>query len=302
MLKPKYTLTTTVVTPPRPKNLPLNAIRAFEASARLGSFVAAAHELGVTQGAVAAHIKTLEAQIGVRLFERQPRGIEMTALARRVLPGFIGAFDAMGAATQALLQEAAPQQVHVATLPAIAQLWLSPRLPELRKIAPDISVSISALGEPPNLKRVPFDLSIFYRPHGEGVTVEREMIFPVCTPAIAKSLTHPADLVNATCLIDPAWADDWAIWAKAAAPGVDFVPEGPMFSLYALAVAEAVNGGGVLMGHRALVRSELESGRLVAPFQTEAELPTSLSIAWARKPRRHSAAELVVELLTAPAR
>src|SRR6218665_3995901 len=110
------------VAPPRPRSIPLNALRAFEAAARLGSFVAAAQELGVTPGAVAAHIKGLEAEIGAPLFERQKRGIMATALAQRVLPDFIAAFDALGTAAQALRREAAPQQVHIAALPAVAQL------------------------------------------------------------------------------------------------------------------------------------------------------------------------------------
>src|SRR5689334_22178144 len=144
------------VAPPRPKSLPLNALRAFEASARLGSFVLAAQELGVTSGAVAAHVKALEAELGAPLFERKARAVILTTLARRVLPDFVAAFDALSDATQTLRSEAAPQRVHIAALPAIAQLWLSPRLPALRTAAPDIAVSITAMEAPPNLKRVPF--------------------------------------------------------------------------------------------------------------------------------------------------
>jgi LysR family glycine cleavage system transcriptional activator len=96
------------VSPPRPKDLPLNALRAFEAAARLGGFAAAAQELGVTPGAVTAHVKTLEAQLGAALFERTARGVELNALGQRVLPGFIEAFDALGEAVQTLRLEAAP--------------------------------------------------------------------------------------------------------------------------------------------------------------------------------------------------
>src|ERR1700761_1601784 len=105
------------VAPPRPRNLPLNALRAFEAAARLQSFVLAAAELGVTPGAVAAHIKALEAEIGAALFARQTKGVALTALGRRVLPEFVGAFDALATAAQRLRTEAAPQRVHIAALP-----------------------------------------------------------------------------------------------------------------------------------------------------------------------------------------
>lgn len=285
------------VAPPRPRPLPLNALRAFEAAARLGSFVAAAQELGVTAGAVAAHIKTLEAEIGASLFERQKRGIAATALARRALPEFVVAFDTLGAAAQSLRREAAPQQVHIAALPAVAQLWLSPRLPVLRKAAPDIAISITALEAPPNLKRVPFDLSVFYRPASEGQVLDEDVIFPVCAPALAKQLREPADLREVTCLTDAVWAGDWTEWLKKASPGLDFAPRGPVFSLYALAVAEAVNGAGVLMGHEALIRAELDSGRLVAPFETRVTLKRKLTITASARPRKGSAVERVMMLL-----
>jgi LysR family glycine cleavage system transcriptional activator len=286
------------VAPPRPRNLPLNALRAFEAAGRLKSFVAAAEELGVTAGAVAAHIKGLEAEIGAPLFERQARGIELTPLAGRLLPDFIATFDALGAAAQRLRAEAAPR-VHIAALPAIAQLWLSPRLPALRAAAPDIAISITAMEIPPNLKRVPFDLSIFYRPVGEGQALDDDVIFPVCAPALAAKLHQPADLISVTCLTDAIWADDWAMWMKKAAPRLSFAPRGPLFSLYALAVAEAVNGAGVLMGHEALIRDELASGRLIAPFPTRVALPRRLSIATLSNARGRHAVARVLALLKA---
>lgn len=289
------------VAPPRPRSLPLNALRAFEAAARLGSFVAAAEELGVTPGAVAAHIKGLEAEIGAPLFDRRAHGIALTPLAGRLLPDFVAAFDTLSAATQRLRSEAAPR-VHIAALPAIAQLWLSPRLPALRAAAPDIAISITAMERPPNLKRVPFDLSIFYRPVGEGQGLDDDVIFPVCAPSLAANLDDPEDLLSATCLTDAIWADDWSTWMYAVAPELAFAPRGPLFSLYALAVIEAVNGAGVLMGHEALIREHLASGRLVAPFPTRVALPRKLSIATVGPARRRDAVARVVDLLAAQRR
>ncbi len=122
------------------------------------------------------------------------------------------------------------------------------------------------------------------------------MIFPVCAPALAARLRDPADLRGVACLTDAVWADDWANWMQAAAPAETFTPRGPVFSLYALAVAEAVNGAGVLMGHEALIRAELAHGRLVAPFSHRVTLPRILSAT--RMPGRSgSAAERVVALL-----
>lgn len=268
------------VIPPRPKDLPLTALRAFEAAARLGSFALAASELGVTAGAITAHVKTLEAALGAPLFQRSPRGVRLTALGQSGLPAFTAAFDALGLATQSLRSAAAPRTVHIATLPAIAQLWLSPRLPALRAAAPDIEISITALEQPPNLKRTPYDLSLFYGTD-PAHAIAPDRIFPVCTPALAARLTSPADLAHIPCLSDAVWADDWALWLAAA--GESFTPRGPVFSLYALAVEETVNGAGVLIGHADLIEGHLARGTLVAPFAHSVTLPRHLRL-WSERP------------------
>lgn len=288
------------VAPPPLKGLPLNALRAFEASARLGGFAVAGQELGVTAGAVTAHVKALEDALGAALFERHAKGVRLTSLGQRALPAFTEAFDALGLAVQGLRSEAAPRTVHIATLPAIAQLWLSPRLPRLRQLAPEITVSITALETPPDLKRAPFDLSLFYRADGEGRKLAPDIIFPVCAPALAERLKRPEDLLDLPCLTDSSWSEDWADWAAVAMPGRNFAPKGPVFSLYALAVEEAVNGAGVLMGHEALIRRHLDEGRLVAPFAARVELGRALILWSARYHKRGSAAARVADWLAAP--
>ncbi|MGB3278393.1 MAG: LysR family transcriptional regulator [Pseudorhodobacter sp.] len=284
------------VAPPKPKVPPLTALRAFEAAARLGGFAAAAVELGVTPGAITAHIKALEEDLGATLFERHAKGVRLTALAERVLPEMSAGFDALGQAVQTLRAEAAPLVVHIAALPAVAQLWLSPRLPALRAAAPEISVSITAMEEPPNLKRAAFDLCLFYG-DGPGEVVAEDVIFPVCAPALADRLQTSADLRELPCLSDAVWASDWALWAKAAGLA-GFVPRGPVFSLYALAVEEAAHGAGVLMGHEALVSGHLAQGRLVAPLGPKVNLKAPLRL-WSSRPfRKGSAAKLVADWLT----
>lgn len=271
------------VAPPRPKDLALNALRAFEAAARLGGFAAAAAELGVSPGAVTAHVKALEDRLGAALFRRGAKGVELTALGARVLPAFTGAFDALGSAQHLLRAEAAPRAVHIATLPAVAQLWLSPRLPALRAAMPEVAISITAMEAPPNLKRAPYDLSLF--PGDMGQLVAEDWLFPVCAPSLAAQVTGPEALLRLPCLIDMAWAGDWALWAASALPGQGFAPRGPVFSLYALAVEEAVNGAGVLMAHGALVAGHLAAGRLVAPLPQRVKLPQALRL-WSARPLR----------------
>ncbi|MGR3722988.1 LysR family transcriptional regulator [Abyssibius alkaniclasticus] len=286
------------VAPPRPKDLPLNALRAFEAAARLQSFVLAAGELGVTPGAITAHIKGLEAALAAPLFIRHARGVAPTPLARQVLPGFVAGFDALGQAAQSLRDAAAPQHVHIATLPALAQLWLSPRLPGLRAVAPEIEISITAMEAPPNLKRAPYHLCLFYQNNPARDALEPDEIFPVCAPSVAAQLTSPAALADTLRISDAVWQDDWALWAMQAAPGLELAANGPAYSLYALAVEEAVNGAGVLMGHAALVERHLQSGALVAPFAARVTLPRSLCL-WAARPAQGGAVARVADWLRA---
>lgn len=284
------------VAPPKPKSLPLNALKAFEAAARLGGFASAADELGVSPGAISAHIKALEEELGAPLFERGARGVRLTALALQVVDQMTDAFDTLGQVTQTLRAEAAPNVVHIVTLPSIAQLWLSPRLPEIRAQFPGVEISITAMETPPNLKRTPYDLCLFYA-DDRGETLAEDLIFPVCAPSLAPDLLHPNDFKKHTCLRDTTWTTDWDIWSAAAMPDTPFAPDGPVFSLYALAVEETINGAGVLMGHAALVERFLSTGALVAPFPQKIPLPRSLRLWSARSLRATSPAGRVADHL-----
>lgn len=283
------------VNPPRPKGPPLNALRAFEAAARLGGFSAAAEELHVTPGAVAQQVKSLEEWAGAELFERRAQGVVLSPVGARVMPEMEAAFDRLGEAVQSLRAATGAGQVHIAALPAIAQLWLSPRLPAIRSALPDLSLSVSALEVRPNLKRDPFDIALFFGNEEEGQLVEQDEIFPVCAPALAEQLGSPQDLVTLPCLGDTTWAQDWEIWL--AAQGTDIRVSGPVFSLYALAVEEAINGAGVLIGHAPLVRRHLQSGSLVQPFATSVRQPQALVASLPGSRRRNPAAAQVLELL-----
>lgn len=267
------------VSPPRPKGPPLNALRAFEAAARLGGFSNASEELCVTPGAVSQHIKTLEDWVGVELFERRSQGVQLTQIGEDLAPEFAKAFDAMGEAVRQLRSRAKNRALQIAALPSIAQLWLSPRLPEIRKALPQVRLSVSATEMPPNLSREMFDLSLFFRvPTGSSreVVLASDTIFPVCAPELSKELKTPEELDGVTLLHDALWPDDWALWAGYSAPDLTGLDRGPSFSLYAVALEEAKHGAGVLIGHECLVEKALQKGELVAPFAERVSTPKSL--------------------------
>lgn len=192
------------------------------------------------------------------------------------------AFDALGQAVQELRAAAPRAQVSIAALPSVAQLWLAPKLPGLRAAFPKIQPSVHALEAPPNFRREPFDLGIFFvreAPHGIcSFKVGDDVIFPICTPEIAATLRSPADLARHPLLWDTSWVDDWGRWLSAARVTGVPINEGPAFSLYSLAVQAALEGAGILMAHEALTVGPMASGALVAPFPVRATTGLSLMI------------------------
>ena len=271
-----------MLTPPKHKAPPLNALRAFESAARLGGFTAAAAELSVTPGAVAQQIKSLEVWAGAVLFERMSQGVRLTELGKQVSLDFGVAFDLIGQASNKLRSGAVSKQIRIAVLPSVAQLWLSNRLPQARTLVPDVNISITALDRAPNLLREPYDLSLFFYDQSElsdhAVKICADRIFPVCSPLLAESLKQPSDLKGLSFLHDTSWLGDWKNWLDDVCPEQLIDSKGPSFSLYSLAVQEAQNDAGVLIGHEPLVRAAIQNGSLVAPFSDRIELPHFLAI------------------------
>ncbi|MBB4569029.1 LysR family transcriptional regulator [Rhizobium leucaenae] len=286
------------VNPQIRNTLHLNALRALEASARLGGFAQAAGELLVTPGAVAAQIKILEAEYGAALFERHAKGVRLTPLGESVKTDLTLAFDAIEAAARNLRRQAAPHKVHIVTSPALAELWLGPRVPELAASLGSIDISVTAVEEPPNLKRSAFDICLFYIDRLEKGyrLVEEEELEPVCIPSLAEQLRHPSDLSSTRCIADVVW-EDWKVWAAAAMPDQPFSPHGPGFSLYSVAVQQALLGAGVLIGRRSLIRQHLESGALVAPFKKTVPLGLKIATWLLPESRNNRAVEGVAEAL-----
>lgn len=252
---------------------PLNAIRAFEAAARHGSFVKAAAELGVTAGAVSQQVRTLETRLGRRLFRRQVRGVALTEAGRSYRAGVSDALDRLAAATDALIGRKERPSLRLTVLPAFAQKWLLPRLPRFHERHPRIDVDVSAEPEVVDFAAADFEIGIRYT-DGNHPDLRVDLLFedglvPVCGPALLEGprmLRKPADLAQHVLLHDREWKGDWPRWlAAAGVTGIE-TAYGPTFTLYSMAVEAAVSGLGVLVGHTALIGEELASGQLVAPF------------------------------------
>lgn len=259
---------------------PLNAIRAFEAAARHGSFLAAAAELAVTPGAVSQQVKRLEERLGCALFRRLTRGVVLTEAGAAYRTEVAAALDRLAAAT-ARLGSAAGQDrtLRITALPALAEKWLVPRLPAFQARHPEIEVRLSADAQLVDFVRDPFDLGLRYTDgRHPGLRVERlfgERIFPVCSPALARGLRRPVDLAGLPLLHDQHWTAEWAIWLAAAGVAAPARAQGATFTLYSMALEAAAKGMGVAMGHEALVAEDLAAGRLAAPFRRRVPAPAA---------------------------
>lgn len=273
---------------------PLDALPAVEAALRLDSFAAAGVERGLSPGAIAAQVRRVEAWAGRPLFSRHARGVTATQQARTLLPALSRVLSAFAG----VLADPGTALVRIAALPSIAQLWLAPRLPALRAALPGIAVSLTALERPPQAKRAPYDLALFFAESG-GRLLAEDALIPVCAPALAAQVRAAPALAALPCLGDSAWPDDWRQWMQARRPG-QTVPRGVEHSLYALAVDEALAGAGVLIGHQALVGRALAHGRLVAPLGAGVPLARGLRMQALRPLARGGAAARVADWLAGP--
>ncbi len=290
------------IKPPRPTFPPLNALRAFEVAARLGGIAKAADELCVTPGAVAQQIKSLEDWAGAPVFRRQAKGVVLSDLGQSCAREFEAAFDLLALATQHLRTRAAPNDIRIAALPSLAQLWLAPRMPALRAAFPKALISIAALEQCPNMARDGYDIAIFLEPiaktqsGSQRQVLALDQILPVCAPGLAGNVKTPADLADTLWLKDSLWHRDWQIWLEATGTLLPTHPQSLSFTLYALAVAEACAGAGILMGHDMLVAPQLDSGALVAPLGRSVATGKAVTARLAPQDRRVLPREIVAAL------
>src|ERR1700716_802600 len=207
---------------------PLSALRAFEAAARLKSFSRAADELSVTPAAISHQIHTLEQDLGVRLFDRRNRAVELTASARLLLPGLSDAFAGIQTSVRRLRAHNDTGTLTVTASPSIAAKWLVLRLHRFQERHPEIDVRISTTDDVIDLGAGDFDLAIRYGSgRYPGLHVEPLMKnegFPACSPRLLEAgppLRTPDDLRRHALIHDQAvdrdpLAPSWPMWLKAA--------------------------------------------------------------------------------------
>jgi LysR family glycine cleavage system transcriptional activator len=251
---------------------PLNALRAFEASARQLSFTKAAEELFVTQAAISHQIKSLEEHLGIKLFMRKNRALLLTEEGQSYYLDIKDIFNSLKEATERLLARGAKGAITVSLQPSFAIQWLVPRLNAFNALHPDIDVRIKAVDQPDNSLTEDVDVAIYYgRGRWSNVHADKmytEYLIPVCSPLVLsgkKPLATLDDLSHHTLLHDTS-RRDWKRWFNAVGLKGMNVNHGPIFSHSSMVLQAAIHGQGIALAHSTLAKPDIDSGRLICPF------------------------------------
>ena len=251
---------------------PLNALKAFEAAARLGSFTRAAEELNVTHGAVSRQVRLLEDWLGTRLFLRTSRNAVPTQVGTELLAEAGPALDRLAAVSQRLREPMpAARLLRISALPTFAMRWLIPRLPEFQRDHPGLELRIVTASTPAEQFRMDVDAVISGPSRQSGWVGKpflREARLPVLSPDLMEkcSLQTAADLERHTLLHAATLREAWPRWFAAAnIPDLKPARE-QVFEHFYFAIQAALEGLGVIMGPVALISEELRAGRLLTPI------------------------------------
>jgi LysR family glycine cleavage system transcriptional activator len=254
---------------------PFAALRAFEASARRGSFKDAAEELCITQSAVSHRIKELEDYIGCSLFHRQARGVELTERGRNYFAELGDVMDRIETATASARRWPHVNRIALRGTPAFINRWLVPRLATFAMRFPNIELHLATSIACADFAAHDVDISVEWgvtaRDGANVVPFFETTSYPVASPALIRrvgALRHPRDLGRVTLLHNET-GDHWPQWlAAAGGAGVD-ASAGPRFEHCDLTLSAAVEGQGAALCYDALCVADIAAGRLVRLFDLE---------------------------------
>jgi LysR family glycine cleavage system transcriptional activator len=266
---------------------PLKSLRAFECAGRHLSFSKAAEELNVTTGAISQQIRGLEDFLEIKLFKRRNRSIVLTDSGQVFLPLLSEGFASITEAVDAVRRSQRDEPLTITAPPSFTSKWLIPRLCAFQRLYPDIDVRIDASSSLVDFVREDIDVGIRF---GDGEYPELESIYlfsfdliPVCSPELlteGAGLKELSDIRHHTLLhsddrdIDPS-SPDWAMWlASAGVEDID-ASRGIYFNQGEMIMEAALGGQGIALVGSVIAAGEIESGRLVQPFETR--LPVRLS-------------------------
>lgn len=253
-------------------NLPLNALRVFEAAARLDSFSAAAQELCVTQSAVSHQIKHLESWLGVRLFARQGHSAELLPAGQDLAKTLTGSLGSISQACERVKTSGTNQPLVIAAIPSIATIWLVPRLESFRRKHPDIDVRIEYALHGRSINFNDVDFAFTYSDSEPVETNAKASVYlsgkacPVCRPApdvVSDDKESVPETIKELGILHDTDTSAWQSWfhrARLPEPPLDTFP---VFHDFNLLRAAALAGQGIALCPETIVQQDIESGRLV---------------------------------------
>ncbi|MDB5633468.1 MAG: LysR family transcriptional regulator [Tardiphaga sp.] len=252
-------------------HLPLNALRAFEASARQLSFTRAGLELRVTQAAVSHQVKSLEEHLGVQLFRRLPRGLALTDEGQALLPAISASFDRMRATLDRFEGGHFREVITVGVVGTFATGWLLSRLKAFERSHPYIDLRLLTNNNRVDIAGEGLDFAIRFGDglwHGtEATRLFAAPLTPMCAAKIASRLRRPTDLKRET-LLRSYRQDEWHRWFTEAGIAVPAI-KGVIFDSSVTMAEVAARGGGVALLPACMFSHEMQAGRLVQPFKVE---------------------------------
>jgi len=264
---------------------PLNPLKAFESAARLLSLTLAAEELNVSQVAVSRQVKVLEDYLGVALFRRLHRGIELTREGRQLFEGVTGAFHDIGEAAKSVSRRGRRDILSIQSYTTFSQRWLLPRIAEFHEANPRIEVRLSSSTAAVDFDTQNVDAAI-RSGNGNWPVLHSELLaeielLPVCAPDFIETagLRSVDDLAKVRLLHSMARPNDWATWLASVGANVDPTP-GLRFDTSALAYEAASLDIGVAMGIKVLVQRQIHLGGLAAPFEATCRNGDGYYITW----------------------
>jgi LysR family transcriptional regulator, glycine cleavage system transcriptional activator len=277
---------------------PFGLFRTFDAAARHRSFRHAADELCITPSAVSQQISRLEESLGIKLFQRLPRRIELTRQGASLAMSVQEALAMLQTACDQITRHEDATTISVDVAPGLNASWLIARLPDFRLRYPGISIMLHASNETVDFSRQDIDLAVRWGngrwPGARAVRLTRDTIFPVCSPAFRerhglRSLADLGALRHATQLHVTAQGNTWSDWFAGAGKGAFSFRDIQYVSDATLLLKAAIHGQGICLSSYLLAEQDLLADRLVRPFDFELPLADGYYVLTSRRMKERPA-------------
>ncbi|MBA8877235.1 LysR family transcriptional regulator [Phyllobacterium myrsinacearum] len=279
---------------------PLEWIRVFEAAGRLGSFTAAANELGLTQAAVSQRIKNLELQLGAQLFNRQARGVILSIQGESWLPHVQTALNHLLHST-ANLFELPRRKVTIAASSSVIELWIVPRLLRIAQQLPHVQLSFETIQHLPDYERSEADFEIrFGEGNWSGRDAERlyaEELAPVASSVLVNAASGNWETLPRIATSGP--RDGWRDWSLATGGTIQSAPT-LRFDTFVQALRAAEAGAGVLLASLPLCKRSIQAGSLVCLADRALRMEAGYWVTWPRNRPTFAERGVLIGILQSP--